>query len=403
MKAPSARGDLCPIHNRIAIGYCYDCNRLYCGNQFIHTEHKHILFSDWNVSPIEKPIQFNENELMEIETEIQTIEMLKFIIGKSKTFETESMSIAIEAQNLVAREFLKSNSQFLRLALSQILNLFCTYRQDNIGMDLKRVLNDFEHSRRRLERFGISEPIFKLINEKREQLDENNGRRCWLSDQIAHEFRNACVLFNRLIYFDDEGRLTSNSNHSTERISIDLYIPNDGFRSIRIDHSITIDMRPIGRFNSLECMNKNIDKDWVLWFVNVEGKLIGFDIRANEQVYNGETPFKIKRLLTVFEAHGLVACADESENIWLSFPRDPKSSWVKLDRPEVKNPVICISKVDGLQPNLFTFASPRCIFQREIEGKRNCISIRCLTPWYLNGKIVLIHPRSARDLNGILI
>ena len=295
---PINRGDLCLVHTRRSIGYCFTCKRLYCEDCLSHSEHTHILFSDYGVSATFKPQAFDIEQISEVNYLYQLAMQMNDAIKHKDEITSRSFEILDNMREITACSIQRAFSSSLAAQLQIIINKLLNFDEE-VDDDYRKIKRELASTYLKLERFGFSDPVANLIEDKRSLLYNPCYRNTGYVQSL--KLKNAFMLFDRVVFRDDNGQFTLKykGENLTDTLDFDFGLRLTLYRD-HIELSISEDRmpeQPIDIIKSFDYLSKMIDPDThILWFINTCYELIAYNINDKEVVYRGSIPINTKRL-----------------------------------------------------------------------------------------------------------
>ena len=186
---------ICPVHQKRAYGFCFDCDRFICLEEKTHFNHVHLLFSDFGFEnkPSSKRAPTLEDETTD---RAILIEAINESLAKKQAMLQKSIEVRDEVIRIILLTALDSSS-IIRNSCIQAANLLSL--TDDATFE-----SDFEHLNKQLDRELVQLKLASMPIEMRVLLKH-------LTDDVKSKHRvigtdnYSFMLFGVPVYMDEAG------------------------------------------------------------------------------------------------------------------------------------------------------------------------------------------------------
>ena len=303
VKSPLLPTYNCPIHDKTAIGYCFDCDRYICNLN--HFDHNMFLFRDYGISNDVDFDIYNDDYYNALEDAID--EMIK-IFNERQSIIDDNMKIRDMIIRTVA-PFLATGSSTLNDYIMQVLIMFYEFKADDIHDDIDLIPWEIEKLQKELYKFTYSESVLGVINairfpkplpEKYQQWNKDH-RRC---KPVFITPTYITIRYRMYEIYDYSFHVTESSDYKCFRIGNKL-ISLSEFVKVTDLETYTTD---VSKHRYVEFFNFNKK----LSFIDTKNRINILDIDTMNTIVLEKQLRPIKTMNTDIEVMGL----DENNIIW---------------------------------------------------------------------------------------
>ena len=385
---------LCPIHEKTAMGYCFDCNRCICMTDNYHFDHKMILFKDYG---IDNNIDYDDNARFEYEDNVAQLRALEAV--DKDMIRAASLNLKDVVIRTIATWITTYPTRFQPF-LIEAINVINAFKESDANNDLNEVDKDIANLKTALEAMSRSNKLQQLIYEmmhprelpgkyKRKLRDMHRG----IYGEVVIVTADTYIMKRKAPFYEPIGwndvRRIDQDHYLT--FSFDQYYPYRLFDStkptfkggIRIGkHVKYVGFKSTNIVSSFSC---NFNND--LYFLNDSNELVHIDIDKKKETVLDR---KFKRILTLYNTSIRVMGVNDKNEIWyltddwhlfpMKIPYDKLSYYIGS-----KYSTDVIHGILASNDMLYRVCKPS-------------IRIRCIFLYYDNG-IVLCSGRSFKALD----
>lgn len=309
---------ICPVHQKHARGFCFDCNRLICLSEYMHFKHRHLLFSDYGFKnepivneglesdPIpSKRAPLYDEQAAEIAHSLELIKENHAVLEQRKSILREATALKDKSIQLLLSAALNSSWVVTRDDCIQAACLLTTLKEDMYEANFEALETEMNKTLEKLKLYTI--PI--RMREFLRRISENIKPVY----KIRGAFNLAFIMFETPVYVDGAGRYCTEATLNAANrdvIEFSLHINRRRYgiamrqstREIRIGSFDldTYEQKQIAvahKYRDFNHISRYVDTK--LGFVSDENKLIEIDLITME--VHEVCDCECKRLITVFE------------------------------------------------------------------------------------------------------
>ena len=330
--------NLCPIHNKRAIGFCFDCKRCFCGADHHHFDHRSFHFVECGI----------DNDFEPDEMEFKQYEYLLSQLTELWKHKDEMFELALKVKFEVIRNVsirIPSLSPTIQKYTIQALSVVNSLKKRSIEHDIERIAADIETTKTDILNLALSDNVKRVIEDIETvrtcvTLQEKYRIPLTVRYNTLNDHRMITVGSNYVVLFNSKTTLydlfSFERDHFITKIVSDKHIPliiNKNRLLMRANDTIVIN--GVESKNKMKNIEFNNNIDYKIYFLNTDDKLVKLNIETmNEEILFPE--FSFKSILTLYRTDIEAICQDSDGYIY--YIKDSgihKYEW-KMDFDDIK-------------------------------------------------------------------